>query len=532
MELMRCPVEGVTVPAERTIDRILIRQGLLRTRPRKKPKSAYVRFERPGPMQLWGIDIVGGIQLVEVDTGVVRDAKLVTGVDDHSRFCVMAHVIERATSRAVCLAFAQALSRFGVPEEVITDNGKQFTGRFSGGGEVLFDRICRRNGITHRLTRPASPNQNGKVERFHGTFRPDFLDDAGPFTSVEEAQAAVDVWVAEYNTNRPHQALDEKVPVTPSDRFAAVPQSEREVLELWLPASLTAVSDEVSQGVPVDVSVAPVGVAGPDPSSIEVVDVNDAQDAVGPFDPRPGDADAVELDLVVPPSGNMNLGPQQLWLGPAHAGRTVRVWVDCDVVHLSVGASRVKTVRSQLSVADLARLRAKGAVPAGPSPVPRPEQGEAIEVERVVSRTGLVALGPHRVLAAEILAGRQVGVRIDANVLQFFDPDTRALLRARPNPLTREQVLRLRGARRAGPPPRPSSEPVTVQRRAASTGVILVCRQRVNLGREHAGQIVTVHVSETTLTIELGQGDPWIVSRTTTLPVRNVKAFHPRASNE
>jgi hypothetical protein len=47
-------------------------------------------------------------------TGVLREAKVVTGVDDHSRYCVMAAVVERATGRAVCLAFAQALSRFGV----------------------------------------------------------------------------------------------------------------------------------------------------------------------------------------------------------------------------------------------------------------------------------------------------------------------------------------------------------------------------------------------------------------------------------
>ena len=44
-----------------------------------------MRFERPGPMQLWGIDIVGGIQLVDVRTGVISEATLVTGIDDHSR---------------------------------------------------------------------------------------------------------------------------------------------------------------------------------------------------------------------------------------------------------------------------------------------------------------------------------------------------------------------------------------------------------------------------------------------------------------
>ena len=138
--------------------------------------GSFMRFERPGPMQLWGIDIVGGIQLVNPVTGELREAKIVTGVDDHSRFCVMAAGGRAGHRRAVCLAFAQALARFGVPEEVITDNGKQFTDRFSRygptRGEVLFDKICRHNGITHRLTAPASPNQNGKVERFHGTFRP------------------------------------------------------------------------------------------------------------------------------------------------------------------------------------------------------------------------------------------------------------------------------------------------------------------------------------------------------------------------
>ena len=63
-------------------------------------------------------------------------------------------MVARATGREVCLAFAAALREFRVPGEVLTDNGKQFTDRFGKGGEVLFDRICRDNGITHRLTQP------------------------------------------------------------------------------------------------------------------------------------------------------------------------------------------------------------------------------------------------------------------------------------------------------------------------------------------------------------------------------------------
>jgi hypothetical protein len=83
--------------------------------------SSQRSWERPGPMQLWGIDIVGGISIVNAVIGELREAKVVTGIDDHSRFCVMAKVVACATGRAVCLAFAQALAQHGVPEGVITD---------------------------------------------------------------------------------------------------------------------------------------------------------------------------------------------------------------------------------------------------------------------------------------------------------------------------------------------------------------------------------------------------------------------------
>jgi transposase InsO family protein len=516
LEMLRRPVPGLVMPAERTIDRILIRQGLLRTRPRKKPKSAYQRFERPGPMQLWGIDIVGGIDLVDTRTGQLRGAKLVTGVDDHSRFCVIAAVVEHATGRAVCLALAQALGRFGVPEQIITDNGKQFTDRFGKGGEVLFDKICRHNGITHLLTAPSSPNQNGKVERFHGTFRPEFLTDTGPFDSVQAAQAAVDEWVEQYNTNRPHQGLDPKVPVTPADRFAPVPANQRDLVPLWLPPILAPLPATKSSRE----DDAPDGPA------------DSASTHRGVVEPGGSAGYAVVLDKVVPPSGNMTLLGKQLWLGPARAGQVVHVWAGVDLIHLTIGGARVKTVRSHLSVADLATLTAEGAVSAqGESPLPPPEDGDALEVERCVSRLGLVSLGNRQLLAAEILGGRRVGIRIEPATLMFFDLDSRELLRTRPNPVTMEQAGRLRGARPAGPPPRPRREPITVQRRASNTGVVVVCGQKVALGRAHQHQTVKIHVAETSLAIELDDQETRIVRRITTLPVRNVKADRPRAAN-
>ena len=104
---------------------------------------------------------------------------------------------------------------------------------------------------------------------------------------------------------------------------------------------------------------------------------------------------------------------------------------------------------------DLARLVADGAVNAGPSPLPPIEPGDAVEVERVVSKDGTVALGGQVLLAAEILGGRRVGIRIEADTLMFYDLDSRELLRVRPNPLSHDKIIRLRGNRPAGPPPGP-----------------------------------------------------------------------------
>jgi hypothetical protein len=141
---------------------------------------------------------------------------VLTGIDDHSRFCVCAGVMVRATARAVCGLFAQALEQYGAPEEILTDNGKVFTNRFGlKPTEVLFDKICRENGITHRLTAPASPTTTGKVERFHRTYRTEFLG-GQIFSSLEVAQKELDDWVEDYNSDRPHRSLDM---ATPAERF-------------------------------------------------------------------------------------------------------------------------------------------------------------------------------------------------------------------------------------------------------------------------------------------------------------------------
>jgi transposase InsO family protein len=204
--------EGVEpLPSLSAIYRCLVRQRLITPQARKRKRSDYKRWERSRAMELWQMDIVGGVRLADGS-----EAKIVSGVDDHSRFCISAYVVARATARPTCDALALAMRCHGVPVQILTDNGKVFTGRFGPGtGEVLFDRICRENGIKHILTRPRSPTTTGKIERWHKTMRTEFLN-GKVFDSIADAQAQLDVWVHHYNHARPHQSLGMK---TPWDRF-------------------------------------------------------------------------------------------------------------------------------------------------------------------------------------------------------------------------------------------------------------------------------------------------------------------------
>jgi transposase InsO family protein len=211
--------EGVVpLPSRSAVYRALLRHRLIDPQLRRKRRSDYTRWERARAMELWQMDIMGGVFLVDG-----TELKVVTGIDDHSRFCVSAMVVGRATAKPVCDALVEAMRVHGVPDQILTDNGKVFTGRFGPGtGEVLFDRICRENGIRHLLTALRSPTTTGKVERFHKTLKKELLADRR-FGSVEEAQKVIDSWVEDYNTERPHQGIGMVPPVRRFELAAAEP---------------------------------------------------------------------------------------------------------------------------------------------------------------------------------------------------------------------------------------------------------------------------------------------------------------------
>jgi transposase InsO family protein len=482
-----------------TVYRTLVRNRLVEPKSRRRRRKDYRRWERGTAMELWQLDVTASAFLVDG-----TEVKIVTGIDDHSRFCVLAKAVIRATARPVCLAFVNAMRVYGVPEEVLTDNGKVFTGRFHKPGvpvEVLFDRICRENGITHRLTKIHSPTTTGKIERLHQTLQRELLDVHGPFESIEALQAALDAWRAEYNTGRPHQSLGMAFPAS---RFTpAVPG-----LELRVPAQLTAPTREPKPSQPGPGPLPAHGGPAQAPEPITVQAHNGLH--------------AVEVDRVVPASGNLWIGGQQVWLGPALSGRQITLWADAISLHVLLDGARIKTLPSRLGTADLARLAANGARPAGPSPLPAGD-GAVIEVDRTVNATGLVSLADQQVGVGSPLAGQRVTLRMEGPLMAVLGHDG-TLLRTLACPVPADHRYRLRGARRARSlPPQPGG-PITVQRRVSSRGGLMVARQKIHAGMIHAGKTATVICENNHFRVVIDGETAAVVPRTTTSEVHRYKA--------
>jgi len=489
-------------PSRSSVYRVLTRNGLTQ-RQEQQHRRRYRRWQRDSPMQLWQLDIMGGVFLAGG-----RECKLVTGIDDHSRFVVIARVVAVPSGRAVCEAFTEAMASYGVPSEVLTDNGKQFTGRFTKPrpAEVLFERVCRENGITARLTKPRSPTTTGKIERFHATLRREMLDDAGPFADETTAQAAIVAWVQGYNHRRPHQSVGMATPASvfrpnPSPGIAAVP--------IAAPARST------------------------DLKALHTYDALRDQPSLSE-----DDVHAVEIDMVITPAGRLCLpGNQNLKFSPSMAGRPVTVWANDRSIHVLHVGELIRTRPSRLSPVDLTTLVMRGAriggAEPGPSALPTgPLQPmSAVEVERTANATARIDVGGQRITLAAHLAGQQVTLRFEGALMHVIAGER--LVQTFPAPIPFDRRARLAGARTASTPlPPPPAPPARAQRRVPKTGEIMVAKQRLYVGPTHAGKTVTVVIEDTVFRVLHSDIELGVHARKNRQPVTRFKAFARRPEDQ
>ena len=181
---------------------VLIRRGLVIPRPRPTRDEGR-RFQRPHSNDLWQIDgtehrLVNGRQFWVVDI-----------LDDRSRFLLAALVGLTLTGALAWEAMRIAVAAYGLPRQLLSDNGTTFTGKLHG-FVVYFERQVRAAGIDFINGRVRHPQTQGKIERQHQT-QNEWIADHRPH-SIVEAQHVIHAYRADYDTVRPHEALGQLTP--------------------------------------------------------------------------------------------------------------------------------------------------------------------------------------------------------------------------------------------------------------------------------------------------------------------------------
>mgnify|MGYP002779741975 CR=1 FL=1 len=206
---------AIAWPAPSTIGEILARAGLV------APKARRPRRVEAGPAagagvraahEEWACDFKGWFRTRD---GVRCDPLTLT--DRASRFLLAARIVP-PTAKGVRPVFEQAFAEHGLPGAMRCDNGPPF----GGAGPAGLTRLSvwwLRLGIEPRFIRPGTPGDNACHERLHRTLKDQTA--CPPAGSAAEQQARFDAFCAHYNEERPHEALDQGLPVehlTPSPR--------------------------------------------------------------------------------------------------------------------------------------------------------------------------------------------------------------------------------------------------------------------------------------------------------------------------
>ncbi len=186
--------EGVELVGHSTVYRIICQAGL--NKPLEEPRKTWgkKRFQCSKPNEMW-----------QTDWKLTRDDEwMITYLDDYSRFIPASDVFDNANTENALDVLKQAMSEYGKPQQILTDQGVQFY-TWQEGGKTQFTKYLERNEIQHIVASERRPTTIGKVERFNGSYE----REAWQFSTHSK-------YIHHYNYERPHQALDY---LTPADVY-------------------------------------------------------------------------------------------------------------------------------------------------------------------------------------------------------------------------------------------------------------------------------------------------------------------------
>lgn len=151
------------------------------------------------PNQVWSIDFMSD----SLWDG--RKFRTLNVIDDFNRQILAIEVDTSLPAMRVIRVLERLKESRQLPEMIRVDNGPEFI-------SARLDVWCKENGIKLIFIRPGKPTENAYVERFNGSFRRELLN-AYVFRSISEVKQLADEYKNDYNTKRPHSALNYMTPI-------------------------------------------------------------------------------------------------------------------------------------------------------------------------------------------------------------------------------------------------------------------------------------------------------------------------------
>ena len=214
------------LPAISTVHAVLDRHGLVKHRRRRRSGATGTALSRPtAPNALWCADYKGEFML-----GNRRYCYPLTITDFASRYLLTCEALTTTQEKFAFTAFERTFKEFGLPAAIRTDNGVPFASGHALYGLSRLSVWWLRLGIQIERIQPGQPQQNGRHERMHLTLKREATKPAAP--NVLQQQARFDAFVQQFNHERPHQALEMKVP---ADLYVRSPRVYRGLEDLSYP---------------------------------------------------------------------------------------------------------------------------------------------------------------------------------------------------------------------------------------------------------------------------------------------------------
>lgn len=186
------------------VERIWRQEGL--KVPKKQPKrgrlwdndGSCVRLQAAYPMHVWSYDFVAD------RTHDGKAFRTLNIIDEFTRECLTIRVERSLKGEDVQECLTELFCQRGVPAFIRSDNGSEFC-------NAQIRAWLNELAVKPLFIEPGSPWENGFIESFNGKFRDELLN-REIFYTMKEAQIIIEQWRKEYNTVRPHSALDYRPP--------------------------------------------------------------------------------------------------------------------------------------------------------------------------------------------------------------------------------------------------------------------------------------------------------------------------------